>query len=486
MLRRTRIEFLLSLLLTPMLTAQEADRPGILFADTSMFHCSKLEINTRESDFGVTAYGKGYVFSSSRNNQFAVKYYTTDSLSPLLDLYYFERKDSSRFSSPRPFSDVLNSKYNEGPAAFSSDEKRIVYTGNVSPRANPDSAPDLMLTLLASVRDRGRWKKAEPLPFCTPGWNYVHPSFSPNDSILIFASDRPGGFGGMDIYYSRLTASGWGAPVNLGPRVNTAGSEVFPFCPKSGNFYFSSDRPGGNGKLDIYAWDISDSAYSKPVLLGPPVNSAGDDFSFWCSANEQEGFFSSNRDTRAPDDDIYFFRLEWPVPPVCDTLKELILCYTFFEEATSQTEDTVGMAYEWTFSDGTKEKGLSVKKCFDTTGTYFIELNVIDASSGEVFMNQVSTALDVIDPNAIRVTVPEKVHVHEPVMINSSRASLDGYSIVGVYYDFGNGHKSRGITAKHIYHKPGVYYPLVLFRVRSKQTGMEEYRALVTTITVEP
>ena len=270
---RARIEFLLSLLLTPVLTAQEADRPGILFADTSMFHCSKIGINTPESDFGVTAYGKGYVFSSSRNNQFAVKYYTTDSLSPLLDLYYFERKDSSRFSSPRPFSDALNSKYNEGPAVFSSDGKRIVYTGNVSPRHNPDSAPDLMLTLLTSISDRGKWKKPEQLPFCTPGWNYVHPAFSPNDSVLYFASDRPGGFGGMDIYYSRLTASGWSSPVNLGPRVNTAGSEVFPFCSKTGNFYFSSNRSGGSGELDIYAWNISDSVYARPVLLGQAAGS---------------------------------------------------------------------------------------------------------------------------------------------------------------------------------------------------------------------
>ncbi|HTF03305.1 MAG TPA: hypothetical protein VK826_04735, partial [Bacteroidia bacterium] len=79
-----------------------------IYSDTSRFQYERLLFNDRVSDFGVTAYRSGYVFTSSRTNQLVVRYFSADSVNPLLDLYYFEKTDSGMFSSPRSFSDELN------------------------------------------------------------------------------------------------------------------------------------------------------------------------------------------------------------------------------------------------------------------------------------------------------------------------------------------------------------------------------------------
>jgi hypothetical protein len=463
---------------------QEGNRLAVLFSDTNIFQCVRIGINTAASDFGVVKYKSGYVFSSSRDEHVGVEYYAEDTLSPLLDLYYFEKKDSSRFSKPKPFDKSLNTKSNDGPATFSDDGKKVICTKNNSSQQNSDRSNELLLTLISSEYANGKWRNSEVLPFCQAGFNYTDPAFGSNDSILFFASDCNGGFGGMDIYYSKLSTAGWGKPVNLGAKVNSFYNEVFPFYSAAGNLYFSSNRPGGKGGLDIYAWTLSDSVFMFPQLLGQPVNSETDDFAFSCSADETEGFFSSNRNNKITDDDIYYFRLNWPQSASYDTLKKPKLCYEFFEDATMNSADTVSMKYSWSFSDGTKENGLKVKKCFDTTGTYQIHLDIRDSSTGEMILSSVDYDLEIAPPNPITVFIPDTFHLHESLTINSQKAMLKGYSVSSVYYDFGCGYKCEGISASHIYNQPGIYYPKIFFKLKNQNTGAEEYRCLVQKITV--
>jgi len=469
----------------------EAMQPGRsklcqLFSDTTLFRCRRMELNTNGSEFGVTRYREGYVFASSRNNSsFGVRYYTDDPSAPLLDLFYFEKRDAGKFSKPKPFAGEINSKYNEGPATFSECKDLMICTRNLVLESDWGE-PKVLLSLASSSLQGGKWSKPELLSFCDGASNYAHPALACNDSLLFFSSDRPGGYGGMDLYYSKLGPEGWSAPVNLGPRINSERQDAFPFCSPAGNLYFSSDREGGQGGLDIYAIDLSDTAAFDLAHPGAPLNSSADDFSFWCGQNELEGFFSSNRETKSPaDDDIYFFSLDWPQPLALDTLKHPELCYTFFEEASTATKDTVGLRYEWSFSDGTRARGLEVKKCFDTTGVYHVELNIIDTTSGEVFENQVSFDFEIAHPNPIVLTLPDVLAENTPLLISTAEVTLSDYEVSSVFYDFGNGYKSRGAEAAHVYHSKGTYYPQVLFKLKNKQTGIEECRGVVKKIIVE-
>jgi outer membrane protein OmpA-like peptidoglycan-associated protein len=144
------------------------------------------------------------------------------------------------------------------------------------------------------------------------GVNIAHPSFSLSGKRLYFASDMPGGFGGMDIYYSDFKDSKWGTPVNLGINVNTPFDDLFPVVSGDSILYFSSAGHPGYGNLDIFKVHIIGNSFSKPVNLKKPVNSIGDDFSF-ITLDPNNGYFTSNRSSMSKGGfDIF----EWNIPVI--------------------------------------------------------------------------------------------------------------------------------------------------------------------------
>lgn len=139
-------------------------------------------------------------------------------------------------------------------------------------------------------------------------------SISCDGSTLFFASNREGGLGGTDLWYSERSADGrWGDPVNLGATVNTELDEEAPFITNDGQtLYFSSNGHPGLGDQDIFmSWKDPDGKWSAPINLGPPVNSAFRELGFFLTADGQNGYFASDR----PEDnlgglDIFRFRLD--------------------------------------------------------------------------------------------------------------------------------------------------------------------------------
>ena len=118
----------------------------------------------------------------------------------------------------------------------------------------------------------------------------------------------------MDLYVSVLKNGEWGEPENLGINVNSAGNELFPFMDKIGNLYFASNVTGGQGNLDIYFAQKDGKRFKQKRNIGEPFNSSADDFGFFISENEEEGFLSSNRDGGFGSDDMYSWKLvEEPV-----------------------------------------------------------------------------------------------------------------------------------------------------------------------------
>lgn len=145
--------------------------------------------------------------------------------------------------------------------------------------------------------------------------------FLANDSLLIFASRRAGGQGGLDLYYAMRTDSGWTEPRNFGPAINSPYDETTPFLARNGRtLYFSSNHTGGMGGLDVYksVFDPAKQTWSVPVNLGAPVNSPGDDAFFRLSADGLTAFFASDRLEGYGQRDIYMAYFKQAQPEQLD------------------------------------------------------------------------------------------------------------------------------------------------------------------------
>ena len=172
----------------------------------------------------------------------------------------------------------------------------------------PNKQNVLPLRLMATTIDKNGWAKDYPLSINLEEYSSCHPTMSSDGKVMIFASDRPGGQGGMDLWASRLTNGEWSAPVNLGARVNTPGNEVFPYLDRDQKLYFSSNGHHAGNDLDIFRakrtgggatdWDLV-------RVMPEPINSDADDFAFVRRGNSDTGYFSSNRSGGVGNDDIY-------------------------------------------------------------------------------------------------------------------------------------------------------------------------------------
>jgi len=207
---------------------------------------------------------------------------------------------------------------NQASLAVSPDGNTLIYA-----RGNSTSAKDYPETTLFVSYFRGAG-------FTQPTWMAINeedswwnstPAFSVDGAELYFASTRPGGYGGIDLYKATKLANGdFGNAVNLGPTINTAGNELFPRPTKEGKFFFSSDGHPGFGKLDLFVAEKNQEGKQQVSNLGKNFNSPGDDFGIFFTNYPKEGFISSNREGGKGDDDIYFFEDKTPKPKVINVL----------------------------------------------------------------------------------------------------------------------------------------------------------------------
>jgi outer membrane protein OmpA-like peptidoglycan-associated protein/tetratricopeptide (TPR) repeat protein len=269
-----------------------------LKSQTKLFDEKVLDINDDKygSFGGVLADDNSFYFASTRNT--ARKKYGTNE-EPFLDLYTSTYNANGTFSEPTPLSD-LNTKWHDGPAAVSADGKTMYFNSesfNEKKQFERDKEMNLKLGqvfLYKAVKDGDKWGEPQLLPFNSKEWSTQNPSISADGKTLYFSSDRTGTMGGQDIWKVEVKGNNsYGEPENLGPKVNTEGKESFPFVTADNKLYFSTDRPGGLGGLDVFVMDLNKGTDAKNV--GAPVNTAKDDFAFSFNTTKNIGFFSSNR-----------------------------------------------------------------------------------------------------------------------------------------------------------------------------------------------
>ncbi|MGI6339880.1 MAG: OmpA family protein [Bacteroidales bacterium] len=201
----------------------------------------------------------------------------------------------------------LNTAQNEGAQTLSSDGSYMFFTA--CDRPGGAGSCDIYY----SSYDDGKWSVPVNIgsPVNTRFWE-SQPSVSADGRILFFSSNRSGGFGGKDLWYSiRNEAGKWTTPVNMGKTVNTESDEMSPFIHFDGRtLYFSSDGRPGMGGFDIYVTRLQDdSTWSEPRNLGYPVNTSNDETGLVIESAGQKAYFSSVRDNNNGKD-IFYFNLD--------------------------------------------------------------------------------------------------------------------------------------------------------------------------------
>jgi peptidoglycan-associated lipoprotein len=263
------------------------------------------DVNSKESDFSP-AYGRDdfslIYFTSSRDDAAGSKTHGATGQS-YTDIFESRIDKKSKWSTPVPVGEI-NSEFEDGTPVFSSDFREMYFT-----RCESGKRERKGCLIMHTTRSGDTWSEPEDSRILADSLVAAHPALSPDGTTLYFVSDIPGGYGRKDIWMTTKSAGdGWSKPVNLGPDINTPGDELFPYVRTDGTLYFASDGLIGMGGLDIF------KAVSQPdgswivQNMKPPINSSADDFGITFENENERGIFSSTRKGKG-NDDLYSFEL---------------------------------------------------------------------------------------------------------------------------------------------------------------------------------
>ena len=313
----------------------------------SRYTVKKMEIfNSRRSDYSPMLFGDQYdqLYWTSTRNEAQGEEVSGITGVKAGDIFMSEKDDKGKWGKPQEIASGLNTEYDEGTPAFSTDGREMYIT-----QCPVDAAYPRFATIATSNRSDAAWGKANKLEISRDTLSsYAHPAISPDGNWLYFCSDMPGGKGGKDIWRVRISGNSVGGVENLGTPVNTPGDEMFPTFRPNGDLYFSSDGHPGLGGLDIFIAHVGEDHKYHLEHPGYPLNSQGDDFGCTFEGPHNRGFFSSNRGDGKGWDHIYSFEC----PEIVQTVKGWVYEMEGYELPAAQVY-LVG-------DDGTNQK-LSVK-----------------------------------------------------------------------------------------------------------------------------
>lgn len=274
---------------------------------------NETALNSPSLEFSPMYYQGGILFVSTRNKTERRDRWLNDNY---MDLYYAKKGEDGNFEKPELFADELNTELHEGPSVFSRDQKTIYFTRNDFYKGKRGKSKDGTTKLNLYIADfvSGEWTNEREFPFNKTDVDQAHPALTKDETILVFASNAKGGYGGMDLWASRLEKGAWGKPVNLGARINTPGDEVFPFIHEDGTLFFASNGWSSLGGLDVFmatqVYNHPDSLWEFPFNIGSPINSSKDDFGLIINKDKTEGFYASSREEGSGEDDLYHFKIK--------------------------------------------------------------------------------------------------------------------------------------------------------------------------------
>ncbi len=327
---------------------------------------NEAEVNTPLAEFSAYPVG-GQVYYAGEPNASDVKKYGWTG-NAFLRIYSAPMSPEGRLSGATLVGQDINDvPYHVGPVAAEKDgmtryiTRTHVEKDGIKAREAGRRYRTQALELYVYRQIGGTWE-AEPFAHNKPdAYSVGHATLSPDNEVLYFVSDMPGGQGGTDIWYSERQSDGsWGTPVNAGATVNSVGDELFPNIAPDGTLYYSSDGFAGMGGLDVFRSSGGKGDWSRPENLRYPVNGASDDFAYVVvdeSEDGYRGFLSSNRRGGKGNDDIYSFAYENPRIVI-------ILKGTTSDKATGERLPATAV----TLFDGSRE--IVAKKSSSDLGTF--------------------------------------------------------------------------------------------------------------------
>lgn len=217
-----------------------------------------------------------------------------------VDAYYASILDSVTgkhylFSQSHPFS------YPAEAVTFNLSYDTIYFTNLAD-----DGKEKIFMAKYSDVVKPGITDVILPLEFCKGLYNYSHPTLSADGNTMIFASDKEGTLGGMDLFISRRISHRWTTPENIGSLINTPGDEFFPFLDQDNNLFFSSNGLKGFGGYDIFTSKFNGKGWDKPVNLSNTINSKYDDIAFTMNSVDGKSAFFTRR---SGNNEMQLFRI---------------------------------------------------------------------------------------------------------------------------------------------------------------------------------
>lgn len=336
------------------------------------------KFNSRRGEFSPMLYGEKYdqlYFASSRTPKGAGKN-KEESNSAITgvrnnDFYLVKQDERGNWLAPVEIEDAVNTEFDEGTPSFSRDGSTMYYTYCAQDPEGPRTSE-----IYVSSRSSAQWGKGTRATIVKDSVTALgHPSVSPDGKYLYYVSDVVGGYGGKDIFRSRLVGNDFGPMENLGPEINTAGDEMFPYVRDSVTLYFASNGHPGMGGLDLFKATQDSMGKWHVENLKAPINSSADDFGITFEGAKEKGFFSSNRNDARGYDHLYSFEL-----PTITVFIEGIVYDVDEYPIENATVRIVGR-------DGLNEKVVAKKD-----GTYKVELerdiSYVMMASARGFLNQ--------------------------------------------------------------------------------------------------
>ena len=280
-------------------------------------------INSEGDELGLSmTYDRRHMILTRRSNQ--------------EDLYE-SRIHDGQWTKASPL-DALNSPDNEGAVSLSGDGSLLVFTA--CNRAENIGSCDLYY----SARTDTGWTSPQLMPgINSRAWD-SQPTLSADGRAIIFCSERPGGFGGRDLWLTVRGEEGWIEPINLGPTVNSPGNEENPFLHSNENtLYFTSDYWPGFGGRDLFLTHrIRGNEWSEIRNLGYPINSVEHEEGIFIESSGRKGYFSSARGGRF---DLYSFEVDPAIRPRPTFLYKMVVVHS---ETDQSIEGATVDAYDWT------------------------------------------------------------------------------------------------------------------------------------------
>jgi len=309
-------------------------------------------INTRFNDFSPTVDEKdGYdhlYFSSTRDESKGKKSsgITGEKFSDL----YVTKFDRKQEWTDAVGMDSINTIFDEGTPCIFNDGRKFYYTS-----CQAEKGKKVGCQIYEAQKVDGEWMNPTNLAIVPDTVSIGHPAVSEDGNIIYFSARMQGGFGEADIWYVEKGDEGWSRPKNMGPAVNSAYDEMFPYLRNDSTFFYSSTKHPTMGGLDIFIATKNEKGRWVSENMKPPFNSNGNDFGIYYYKDEDKGYFTSDRKGSKGEDVYYFIKppLEFSLTGIVkdlDTEEQLDSCAvllfgsdgSMFRDTTSFEEEEAG------------------------------------------------------------------------------------------------------------------------------------------------